>query len=267
MPNVSAIDLLGDAQYRPLWRPSNGAGAGVPAGLPAGGRASPAGYWLVVEESGQDQGRLNVAVRLDAQAHADGRPLPRVAVELDRMAPNRRATRLEVEVRPDSARLDVDAWAWPLLSDGALLAVTQCWRFSQIDRQLDELEAWLAAEDPARPGVLRRLSPRRRAVLRDRDRGLRRLVLDLPHFEGPLTDPGAYLASPQARRAYRVLARRLGLSAWRDRIDERVEVIEASVASAIERQSAFDQAALELTIVLAILADLGFHIWVTMFWE
>ena len=97
--------------------------------------------------------------------------------------------------------------------------------------------------------------------LRPARRTLQALILDLPDFEGALTNPRGCLAAGRSVRLYRVLAVRLGLDRWRREIDERIEVVEAIFDSLVESlnhyQSLAFQIALELVIVAVLLLDAG----------
>jgi hypothetical protein len=89
-------------------------------------------------------------------------------------------------------------------------------------------------------------------------------VLDLPSFEGPLIDPHGYFASSRAARLFQALAKRLELDSWRALIDERIEIVEATLDGLAEDQRHHDaltcELALEVLIFLALLADITINV-------
>jgi len=159
------------------------------------------------------------------------------------------------------AMVEVDANTWESVGETVLLVVAQFWRFGAIDRKLDELSSWARDDLAATAGFPTAIRLRRVRDLRLRHRKLQELVLDLPDFEAPLTNPQGYLVATRSVRLFRVLAARLGLNGWRREIDERIEVVEATFDSLAESlnhlQSLTFQIALELVIVAVLLLDAG----------
>jgi hypothetical protein len=157
---------------------------------------------------------------------------------------------LSLEVGYGWARVGLDEVSWPRLSGPILLAVAQCWRFLEVERRLDDLSVWMIAG---------RVRPRK--ALDDRMRDLRAPVLGLPCVEGPLVDPRGNFPTRRPALIDRTIARRLGLGPWRDRIGERVEIVEATLAALVEDRRHLDSVAwaiaLEALILLALLADTG----------
>jgi hypothetical protein len=189
------------------------------------------------------------------------------AVRVQQNAPARRvrskawALPVDLEIDSNVARVGVDAATWPSASDAVLLVVAQFWRFGQIDRTLNELSDW-ARQDLGRTTGFKAMIGRRRArELRARRRLLQELILDLPDFEGALTNPRGHLPAGVPVRLYRALVSRLGIDRWRREIDERVEVVEATFDSLAEsldhHQSLAIQIVLELVIVAVLLLDAG----------
>jgi hypothetical protein len=281
MSILRASDLSLVREADPLWRRRACAPAGEGAcepyelvaklGLPRGGFASPLGFWMApaAEWASPPPYRLEVAPlrRPGAILHAGngspgiaaGRCLRAVVAERRRTrASAERPPRLVIEVASRSARIAVDEAAWPEAREVGLLAVATCWRLDAIDATLDRLT------DQAR-----RMLGRPESVTRDgtslswRDFRLdaQVLLLDLADFEGPLTDPSSVVPSREAARLYRRLCGRLGLFAWRDRIDERAEVVEGLLetlsARREHRQVIALQVALEVLIIALLATDVA----------
>jgi hypothetical protein len=169
---------------------------------------------------------------------------------------------LILEIDSRTARIGVEAGAWSSGTEAVLIVVAQFWRFLAIDHLLDELTDWARADLNNTNGELRSLIHWRRSrALRARQRLLQALILDLPDFEGVLTNPRGYLATGRAVRLFRSLAAQLGLDRRRRVIDERIEVVEAVFDSLTESlnhyQALASQIVLELVIVAVLLLDVG----------
>jgi hypothetical protein len=172
-----------------------------------------------------------------------------------------------VEVGRSRARVGIEKSRWIACAAPILLAISMCWRFDEIERNLDELTAWTRRQlqGQGRDGRLPRIHGRE---LDHRRRALQTLVVDLPCFEGSLDDPGGYFLSRDETGLYRRLARRLELAAWRTRLDERIEIVEAAVAALVDehrhRQLLHWEMAVESLILLALLSDIGIHLALTL---
>ncbi len=96
----------------------------------------------------------------------------------------------------------------------------------------------------------------------------RAAIVDLTHFEEPLTDPLAYFDSRRSARVYRTLAERFGLDDWCDAIDHRAEVVEATFETITEKlyhlKSHAHDVVLEVIIVIILLFDIVMRIWEVM---
>jgi hypothetical protein len=162
---------------------------------------------------------------------------------------------IAVEVGPSRAGVGIEAAHWTACAAPILVAISVCWRFEEIDRTLDEFAAWTRSRLHGGQGS-RELGPRFRA--------LHALIVDLPCFEGVLDDPSAYFASVDEVRLFRRLARRLQLAAWRARLDERIEILEAAGAALVDERRHWQllnwEIALELLILVALLTDIGIHL-------
>jgi hypothetical protein len=271
---LHAIDLARSSAYDPLWRTLRVASStprDPPAGLPPGGLATPGGFWFV-EAAGRpvpDALRVDIvppgAMRGRAADAAGSAPPDPGDRRLPLLIVPPRATRalvpelrdgLALEVRPRGARVGVADHAWPCVSGPVLLIISQCWRFLEIERRLDDLSA------RCRDGTVRRRGGVGKGL-----RAVRELVLDLPGFDGPVVDPRGYFASRRSATLYRAFARRLELGRWRDRIGERVEIVEATLAALAEDRRHLDSLAwmvlLEALILLILFADIGVNLYST----
>jgi hypothetical protein len=172
---------------------------------------------------------------------------------------------LMIEVDSDLARIRVDAATWATVGETVLFVVAQYWRFAAIDRALDELSDWARNDLEKNTGFVSMLSRRRASNLRDHRRELEKLILDLPDFEGPLTNPNSHLPAGRAVALYRGLCSLLGLYRRRREIDERIEVVESIFDSLTESLNHFQslafQIVLELIIVTLLLLDVGVYFW------
>ncbi len=168
-------------------------------------------------------------------------------------------TSLFVEIDPRVARIGVAPDSWAGVSEPVLLVVAQFWRFFAIDRTLDEIGEWLR-NDLDTGNVARLFNRRRSRTLYTHRHALQRLILDLPDFESPLTNPEAFLNPGRPVRIYRALARQLALHRFRCAIDERIEVIEAVFDSLTESHNHYQSLAFQITLELIIAALLLFDI-------
>jgi hypothetical protein len=272
-----------------LWRPqrtsaTRTADADVLPSLPRDGFASPLGFWFAPAES-WTQGAAPLRVEVvgtdqlvrDREQSGAGVTAPVDAVERKQAHIELRAGRghkedassftpstLSLEIDACSARIHVASSAWPGIAPAVLVAVAQFWRFRAIERTLGELTDSAHRELQETRGVGAFLSRwQRLREIRKHHQDLQSLILDLPLFEGPLTDPRAYLPPGRSLRIYRSLSAQLGLARRRRLIDERIECMEAVfdslAASADHSQALFVQVVLELTIVAVLIVDVVLH--------
>ncbi|MDR3634693.1 MAG: hypothetical protein P4L84_12885 [Isosphaeraceae bacterium] len=266
---IEVADLTGKSSSRSLWRRRKGRATTAPQP----GRPSPMGYWLT-ELHGADTG-AGQSLRVELSASEDsfaGEPVPvtsccpcgRPAQTVRLKGPNAGDGELVLTVGDRYARVVTSPAAWNVLAEPVLLAVCQYWRFGSVDEQLDRLteqaEADIGDATMSVPSTLRKRS-RLLATARD----VRTLLLDLPHFMEPLTDPYAFCSSDRAVQAYRSLAEKLHLAAWCEAIDDRFEAVDDAYAAVTEKLFEYRNfawgAALEIAIIVILLADLIFQLW------
>jgi hypothetical protein len=267
---IQAIDLVGRPEHRALWRSAGAATLPAP-GLPGGGQASPLGYWLagLPEGASPSPGAPVISFRSPTEPPAppaDSGPGPGRRPPLTvRVKPTHTGDGdLILVLSPTSAQVHATPAAWQAVAEPVLLAICQYWRFAAVDAELDRLTA-LAHGDighAAMPG-LSSLRDRRR--LADVARDVRALLVDLPHFEGPLTDPLPYLSTERAGQTFETLAEKLHLEEWCELIDERAEAVEDTYEAVTEKLFEYKnfaaEALLEVLIVVILLAELAFMGW------
>ena len=169
-----------------------------------------------------------------------------------------------LEIDSNVARIGVDAVTWASVSETVLFAIAQFWRLDAIDRSLDDLSDWARTDLEKNTKFTKALTRRRASDLRAHRRALEKLILDLPDFEGSLTNPRRHLHSGRAVEMYRRLCACLDLYRRRREIDERIEVVESIFGSLAESlnhyQSLAFQIVLELAIVALLLLDVGLYL-------
>jgi hypothetical protein len=287
MQTLYALDITQTRGACLPWRRQRSAGGRESAPEPAvrnwdqplGGFTSPLGYCFAPAESWTSElPRLRVdfcdhaepsrmIASHEDRAYAEASPCRMVRTRLRLPArAGRGRTRqallpLTLEINPEMARIGVDAETWESVREPVLLVVAQFWRFGAIDHELDELSDWARRDLAASAGLRNVIRPRRARELRAHCRRLQALILELPDFEAALTNPRGCLAAGPPVRLFSALAARLGLNRWRHEVDERIEVVEATLDSLAESlnhyQSLAFQIALELVIVAVLLLDAG----------
>jgi hypothetical protein len=270
MQCIQAIDLTNQPEHRALWRSRGAAfGGGWSAtGLPLGGKPSPMGYWLT---GASDPTTLPPdALRIQFRAHADvapglpdaaglsrpgGRPAQTVRVK----GLNTGDGDLFLTVGPAGAQVTASEAAWQTLSEPVTLAICQYWRFCAVDEEIDRLTELARADiGPATMPSLGSLRDGRR--LAGNAQAVRALLVDLPHFEGPLTDALPFVSSERAAQVYANLVEKLHLEEWCEAIDERAEAIEDTYEAVTEKLFEFRnfawEAVLETIIIVILLGEL-----------
>jgi hypothetical protein len=269
MTTLQVIDLTVRPEHRGLWR-SRPAAGGEPAGLPSGGFASPLGFWLAPTPDLATTPAGTRTIRFRSPAATEGTPPPPPAPPGWRGRPPR-VVRVKpahtgdgdlfLAIGPDSAQVTATPAAWQSMAEPVLLATCLYWRFAAMDAEVDRLTE--SAHDDLDHATMPGPSTLRdRRLLESRARDVRALMLDLPHFEGPLTDPAPYCSSERAAQAFETLAEKLGLEEWCELIDERTEAIEDAYEALSEKLFEYRnfawEAILEVLIVILLLAELAF---------
>lgn len=277
MKMIQALDLTGAAEHRALWRARDQGppGASPPVlGLPSGGQASPMGFWLSAAEpvSGPAEA-LRLTVRppgdagtpeAEAGASATHRRGRRPAQTVRIKGVNPGEGDLFLTISPGQADVVASDLAWQKLAEPVLLAVCQYWRFCAVDAQIDRLTelAWSDLGHATMPGTA---SLRARNTLAARAHEVRELLVDLTHFEGPLTDALPFCSSERSAQVYESLAEKLDLEDWCEAIDERMEALEDTYEAVTEKLFEYRnfawEAVLEAVIVVILLAELGVMAW------
>jgi hypothetical protein len=273
---ILALDLTGRPEHRALWRSRHAAasGLGSAAGLPNGGHASPMGFWLATatEASAAPPEARRIVVRPPGHAldpHGEpsrtpSRPARRPTQTIRVKALNPADGDLQLTISPDAAQVVASEATWNALAEPVLLGICQYWRFCALDEEIDRLTEQAYAD--IGPATMPRL-----ATLRTRQRltasaeAMRALMVDLPHFEGPLTDALPYCTSERSAQTYQALAEKLHLEAWCEAIDERAEAVEDAYEAVSEKLFEYRnfvwEAVLETLIILILLAELAVTIW------
>ncbi len=259
------LDLTGSDGARPVWHPGC---AGVSAQQPiVAGIPSPMGFWLADGEANGAEFRLRV-VEPGSESDPDqaeliglrtGRQRPVQSVKIK--APHAGGGDLILTLGPGGARVEADAATWDLLSEPVLLAVAQYARFLNVDAKLDRLTE--AARGDLDHAVLPSVGTlRHKSRLASLAREVRALLLDLPHFQGPLSDPYPFCTSERSASTYRTLAEKLHLEEWSEAIDDRAEAVEDIYESATEKLFEYRnfawEAGLEVIIIVILIAELVF---------
>jgi hypothetical protein len=273
---LSARDLTSQSDSRALWQPTSRTSVRTPA-APGPGWASPMGFWFseVRDESSGRQHSYTISIHSSESTEAeiprnDG-PSPEVGRRFRtlqaRLKGNGDDLRpLSLSIRGNHARVETDEATWEAFSEPVLLAIAQVWRFHAIDTELDRLteQSRVDIRHADLPGLQGLLRARR---LADTGHLVRATILDLPQFQGALTDPLAYCATTRSARAYQLLARRLQLEPWSNAIDERATLIEAAYESITDKTYHLKFYVLEILFELVIIAILLADVLIHLFWD
>jgi hypothetical protein len=235
------------------------------------------GYWLgqASENEGAGEsltftvtapGEAKHAARTDSPPLHPLRSATRPTRTVKVKSPNTGDGDLHLTVGPEGVHVAASEAAWKTLDEPVLLAVCQWWRFAAVDRELDRLTE-LAVRDLDHATLPSLASYRARNELGKTARLVRAILVDLPHFEGPLTDPYAYCSCERSAQVYESLAEKLGLQEWCELLDERAEAVEdiygAVTEKLLEYKNFLGQAVLEIIIIVILLAELAVLLWET----
>lgn len=271
LTSIQAVDLTGVPTKRAIWRRwrsfSDGVAREATTSL-ATGWPSPMGYWLaplVAPHVAATQGARVLQVCApgeDAAVDALLQPTPtpgglgRPSQTIRLKGPD---GELVLTIGGSTARVVASDATWDAMSEPVLLAACVYWRFQAIDAEIDRLTVE-AENDLAHATMAVPSSLWNRKRLLGHARAVRAVMIDLPHFEGPLTDPYPYLSSDRAVQTFRTLAEKLHLEEWGESIDDRAEAVEDIYASVTEKLNEFRNFAvgsiLEVTIIVILLAEL-----------
>ncbi len=259
-------DIRPDEALRGSWQSAGRQEAGknsAPYSTQAGW-FSTMGYLLVPEAAGKDRSWSHRVTFREpgAGTTADsprrggaGRPIQTVKIK----PPSQGDSEVVLTIGSDFAQVAASESTWKSVSEPALLAITQFWRFAAIDAELDVLT------EQARSDLGHATLPSPRGLIQAKRLGevarqVRALLVDLPHFQGPLTDPYRYCASDRSAQLYRNLAERLHLEEWSESIDERAEAVEDTYEAATEKLYEFRnfawEAFLEVLIILILFGEI-----------
>ncbi len=267
--HIDAVDLADTANVRSLWRRRSS----FTGTCEKSGRASPMGFWLTERPAPTEPTTSRLVMELlypDAEADPSeikatepvGRsPRPSQTIRIKGNKPNEGD--LTLTVSPERVRVAGTPAMWDTQAEPVLLAVCQYWRFLAIDAELDRLTE-LAERDVGHAAMAVPDTLLERQRLLTTARAVRTLLLDLPHFMGPLTDPHAYCTSDRSVQTYRMLAEKLHLEAWAEAIDERAEMVEDTYACVTEKLCEYRNFAwgafLEITIIVILLVEVAFSV-------
>ncbi|HEV3122537.1 MAG TPA: hypothetical protein VGY53_11570, partial [Isosphaeraceae bacterium] len=241
--------------------------------LPSGGFPSPMGFWLhpLTDSSATQPGSRCITIRSpNAPAPAPETTAKALAKPGDRPPQTVRVKGqtpaegdLVVTIDPSGALVVGTEAAWQNLAEGVQLAVCQYWRFCEVDAEIDRITE-LAHAELGHATMVGFSSLRKSRTLIANAHAVRSLMVDLPHFEGPITSALAYCSTTKAAEVYELMAERLELEDWCDLIDERVETIEDTYESVTEKllelRNFAWEAVLEVLIIVILLAELVFNI-------
>ena len=276
MTPLRALDISGDPAHRHLWRDRLHVVGDADDSHPelGPGRRSPLGFWLTPEG---DSDPATSGPRIVFGAHGEesnappafvgGAPGSRPVQTVRLKSPNSGEGEVILSVGSGGARIITTPAAWRTLAEPVLLACGLYWRFTAIDAELSRLTA-LAKGDLGHATMPTPASLRAGRTLASSAEAVRVLLLDLPHFEGPLTDPLGYCTTERAANLFETLAEKLRLEQWCELIDERAEAVEDTYEAVTEKLFEYKnfawEAALETLIIVILLAELAvmaYEIW------
>jgi hypothetical protein len=271
---IRATDLIGARAERSAWRRGRSSGDPRSSATVPSGWISPMGYRLAqVGEAGYlHPGANEIHIVAPGDPAADSGPAEKSTP--GRLGRPPQTVRLKgpdgelvLTIDGGRARVIASATTWEAMSEPVVLAVCLHWRLQAIDAEIDRLTVHAEGDIPhAAMSVVASLWNRKRLLRHARD--VRAVMIDLPHFEGPLTDPLPYLSTERAAPTFRALAEKLHLEEWGEAIDDRAEAVEDIYASVTEKLNEFRNFAvgstLEILIVVILLAELAFHLFDNM---
>ena len=224
------------------------------------------GFWLTVADEAALAPSDRYTIRFEEyNAPApEPRPLPagtsrRPEQTVRLKSPHVSDGELILRIGPAGARIVTSEAAWKTLSEPVLLAIGLYWRFQAIEETLDRLTESARGDlgHATMPGLA---TLKEQDRLNDLARSIRALVVDLPHFQGPLTDAFPYCSTELSAQTFEALAEKLHFEEWSERIDERAEAVEDTYEVIGEKLLEFKnfmwEAILEVLIVVILLAEI-----------
>jgi hypothetical protein len=167
---------------------------------------------------------------------------------------------LQLTINSDEAFAVATEGTWRGLAEPVMLAVCLYWRFQDIDDALDRLTD-LARGDLDHATLPGPSTVRQQRRLFEVAREVRELLVDLPYFQGPLTDPFPYVSSERSVKAFEDLAERLRMEDWCEAIDERAEAVEDTYEALTEKLFEYKnfawEAVLEAIIIVILIGELS----------
>lgn len=258
---IVAVDLQTMPETAPLWRRRRSLGSveASDSQFPKG-RPSLMGYWLTEEpRSTLPAGVSESPYSIRVTGRAESATVVETKIGVGRPPLTIKLKELTMTIWETKALVITSSSAWSEHMEPALLAICQCWRFHAIDAMLDTMTD-ASRNDLSHASMSVLSSFRQRKRLLAQSRSIRELLLDQPHFAGPLTDPYAFLRSDRDVETYRSVAGKLHLEEWSESIDERAEGVEDTYASVTEKlfeyRNYLGGSTLEIIIVVILLIDL-----------
>jgi hypothetical protein len=227
------------------------------------------GYWFsAVDPSEESEGPCLIihspaeGATAPAAGPRRGRRPGRLAQTVVLDAPKKQDGPLVLAVGPAGAEVFTSPAAWEALSEPVLLVVAQYFRFRAVEQALVRVEEEARRDHPhAVSAGLRTWRHQRRLVANTCE--ILDLASDWMHFSGLYTDPARYCTSDRAAEEYATLADALDFEGWCERIDDKLETVQATyeaIADKLFHYKLFAWGmALEAAIVVLISLGLLYH--------
>lgn len=242
MQTWMAIDISSDPIHRDLWSTGNPQALSEKkeSSLPPNGFASPMGFWLSPQTAGLPKDAYSLTYHgTGTVGTMEKGDAPRTGARcLNKNVTIKGSVLKEGEltliVGPKNAAVYGPKAAWDAALEAVMLAVCQYWRFVLIEQTLDQIGAY-ARKDVRHMTMSGIASWMAAGHLISMDQKLRRLALDLPHFEGLLIDPFRFCSSERSVELYNHIAEKLEIEPWCDYIDAKIETIEGHYDTATDK--------------------------------
>ena len=264
MLKLYAIDIASRPEFRGLWCPgaTDWPSDQQTAELPKNGHAVPAGFWIYMEKDSINSQATAFELFVNEKAYSSKDILAKNSNQLCQSTSiNAYKTKDEVMiiVGPSFAHVKAKNATWEMLNDSILISITQYWRFSLINDQLNQLSD-LAYKDLEKAGIPNLNSWFHSKRFMATDLALRKISQDMPFFQGPLIAPYRYLKSDYEVDVYLELMENLDVFSWIEQIDFQQETIHDAYESFTERLFHYKSFALEILFEFIIILILLFNI-------